>query len=89
MLAIIKVTIIDRVEKSGTMAIWTNIEVRKDNTVGIKAVIVGNVESSESDISKSSDLMSILAKINFMLYTSLSFIPFIILKAFITWVFLV
>lgn len=84
MLATIRVAIVDEVGKGGALAIGANKEVGKDNAVDIEVNVVENLESSKLNISGSLDSISILAELYFLLYTSLSFILSVSLKALIT-----
>lgn len=87
LLAIIGVVIVDGVGNSSAMADGANARVERGGAIGIEAIIIGNIEFSESDKSDKSELsdsISILAGLYFLLCMSLSFIPFMSLKALIT-----
>lgn len=87
LLAIIGVAIVDGVGKSSAMADGANARVERGGAIGIEANVIGNIEFLESDKSNKSELsdsISILAGLYFLLCMSLSFIPFMSLKALIT-----
>lgn len=80
-LFIIEVEIVNDNGRRNVADVQVDARVKKGGVADIESVIVGNIRLSESDRSELSDLISSLARLYFLLYTSLIFIPFVSLEA--------